>query len=129
VLVVVLLSGLAALASFVGTGHDDAGWNALGQALAELPAALTLVVGAAVLVALLPRVSIALTWAVFALAVVIALFGELLQLSKAVRSASPYSNVPSIPIDDWGPTVILIAVDAVLVVLAALLMRRRELSS
>lgn len=127
--VVVVVSGLAALVSFAGVGRADEGWRALGQALVELPAAFSVVAGAAVLLALLPRITTALSWAFYSLAVVIALFGELLKLSKPVLHASPFSNVPSIPVGDWGPTAILVAVDIVLVVIAAVLMRRRELST
>jgi ABC-2 type transport system permease protein len=129
VLIVVVPAGLAALISFASVGDAAHGWRALDQAVAELPAALSVVGGAAVLVAFLPRIAVALSWILFSLAVVIGLFGELLDLPTALRDASPFSSVPAVPIDDWGPTVVLLGADLVLVALAALLVRRRELTA
>ena len=59
----------------------------------------------------------------------IGLFGPLLTLPTGVLDTSPFSHVPSVPFTDWGPTVVLLVVDAALVALALLLVRRRELSS
>jgi ABC-2 type transport system permease protein len=129
VLVVIVLAGAAAFAGLAASGLGAQSWRSLGQALVEIPAALTTVAAAAVLVAIVPRASILLAWLVFAVALVIGLFGPVLNLPAAVVDASPFRHVPAVPFADWGPTVALLLVDAALVALALLLVRRRELTA
>jgi ABC-2 type transport system permease protein len=126
---VMVLAGLAAAASFAASGAGDDGWRALGQALAELPAALAVVALAAVLIALLPRISVLLAWLIFAVTIVIGLFGPLLKLPDAIQDASPFSHVPAVPTSDWGPSAVLLIVDVALAALAIVLVRRRDLTS
>lgn len=128
-LVVIVCAGVAALAGLAATGLTDDGWRALGQAVAEVPAALTTVAAAAILIAVVPRASILVTWLIFAAAVVVGLFGPLLKLPKRVLDASPFSSVPAVPFTDWGPTAVLLLVDAAIIALALLLAGRRELSA
>jgi ABC-2 type transport system permease protein len=126
---VVGAAGAGALVGFAVSGHVDAGWRAVGQALAELPAALAVVAASSLFVAALPRASILLSWLVFAAAIVVGFFGPLLKLPDAVVSGSPFSHVPAVPFTDWGPSVVLVVVDVALVILAVTLVRRRELSA
>lgn len=125
---VMLPAGLGGYLGLAVSGFGDDGWRAFGQALAELPAALAAVAAAAVLIAIVPRASILLSWLVFAAAIVIGLFGPLLKLPDPVLDASPFSHVPTVPFSDWGPTVVLLAVDAALAALAIVLVRRRDLT-
>jgi ABC-2 type transport system permease protein len=125
---VMVFAGLGALAGLAAAGLGDEGWRALGQSLAELPAALTTVAAASLLIALLPRASVLLAWLVLAAAIVIGLFGPLLKLPQTVLDASPFSHVPTVPFTDWGPSVILV-VDVGLALLALLLVRRRDLAA
>jgi ABC-2 type transport system permease protein len=127
VVVVLLATGLASAAGFAALGKSDEAWLSLVQALVQTPAALTFVGLAAVLVGLLPRAAIALSWGVFALGIGIGLFGSLLGLDDDVQKISPFANVPPLPTDDWLPTVLIGAVALVLAVLAALAFRRRDL--
>ena len=93
----------------------------------QAPAALTFVGAAALLVGIVPRAAIALGWGVFAIGVGIGLFGDLLGLPDEVIDASPVSNVPTLPADDWIPTIVIAAVAVALTALAALAFRRRDL--
>lgn len=122
-------AGLAAALGFAATGHSVNGWHALGQAFAELPAAVTMVAVAAVLIAVLPRISTLGSWVIFAAVIVIGLFGQLLKLPQAVRDASPFSHVPTVPFTDWGPSLVLTAVAFALAAVALVLVRRRDLST
>jgi len=124
-IVVMVAAGVLGWLSLVGTDADQAA-HALGQALIELPAALVFPGIAALAVAVLPRAATAVTWALFAIAIVLGLFGQLLGLPKRVIQASPFDHVPSVPFADWGPSAILIAVDVVLAVAAVVLIRRRD---
>ncbi|MEO8260928.1 MAG: polyketide antibiotic transporter [Pseudolysinimonas sp.] len=127
VVVVLLATGLAAVAGFAALGEADDGWLSLGQGLAQGPAALTFVGLAAVLMALLPRAAVALSWGIFAVGVGIGLFGGLLGLDDDVQKISPFANVPALPSDDWVPTILIGAIALVLGAIAALLFRRRDL--
>ena len=126
--VVMVAAGVLGWLSLIGTDADDA-THALGQALVELPAALVFPGIAALAVALVPRGAVAIAWALFAVAIVLGLFGQLLKLPERVIQASPFDHVPSVPFQDGGPTVVLLVVDVVLAVAAVVLIRRRDLST
>jgi ABC-2 type transport system permease protein len=127
VLVVLVATGLTTAAGFFALDDPDRAWLALGQTLAQAPAALTFVGATALFVGLVPRAAIALGWGVFAIGVGVGLFGDLLGLPDEVRDASPVSNVPTLPTDDWVPTIVLMAIAVGLALLAALAFRRRDL--
>lgn len=127
--VVLLLTatGAAAALGFVTTGDADSAGLAFGQALVQAPAALVFTALAALLVGLLPRAAVALSWGLYGLGVVVGLFGGLLDLPDSVEHVSPLRNVPVLPTDDVVPTLIVAAVAAAAVALAALAIRRRDL--
>lgn len=127
VAVVLLATGLSSAAGFLVLGDTDDAWTIFWQALVQAPAALTFVGAAALLVGVLPRVAIALGWGVYAVGVGIGLFGGLLGLSDAVQKLSPITSVPTIPSDDWVPTIVVGAIAIALAALAALAFRRRDL--
>lgn len=128
VAVLAVTSGAEAL-SFLLVGLPDAAAHTLGEGLVVLPAALVFVGVAALAVAIMPRASVAVSWAVFGAAAIIGLFGALLQLPDEVLHASPWGNVPAIPIEEWTGIVVLTAVAVGLVVLAAIAYRRRDLKT
>jgi ABC-2 type transport system permease protein len=127
VLIVLLATGLATAAGFLALDDPERAWLAFGQTMVQAPGALTFVGAAALLVGLVPRAAIALGWGAFAIGVGIGLFGDLLGLPDEVIDASPVSNAPTLPTDDWVPTIVLAAVAVGLAVLAALAFRRRDL--
>jgi ABC-2 type transport system permease protein len=129
VLVVLLATGAATAAGFLALDDPDRAWLAFGQTLVQAPAALTFVGAAALLVGLVPRAAIAVGWGVFAIGVGIGMFGDLLGLPDEVIDASPVSNVPSLPTDDWLPTIVIGLIAVALAALAAAAFRRRDLAT
>ncbi|CAN5158519.1 exporter of polyketide antibiotics [soil metagenome] len=129
VVVVLLVSGLAAAASFWALGDADSAWLSLGQGLVQAPADLVFGGVAALLVGLVPRAALGVGWGVFALGVGVGLFGGLANLPDGVVDLSPISHVPALPTDDWVPTVVVGLIAVVLGVLAAIAFRRRDLST
>jgi ABC-2 type transport system permease protein len=99
------------------------------QAFAGLPAALVFVGLGAVLVAALPRHAVAGSWALFGVAVVVGLFGVLLRLPEPARDVSPFSHLPTLPIQDWSPLATMTGVALALACAAALALRRRDIST
>ena len=69
----------------------------LGAAMAQLPASLAVAGAAVVLFGLWPRASVAGAWTVVGVMVLIALFGQVLQLSQPVLDVSPFTHVPKLP--------------------------------
>ncbi len=66
-----------------------------GAAMAQLPSALVLAPGAVFFFGLLPRAAVAGAWTAVALA--IALFGQVLQLPHRVMDISPFTHAPRLP--------------------------------
>jgi len=95
----------------------------------QAPAALSFVGVTALLVGLLPRLAVSLGWAVFGILIGFGLFGGLLNLPKGVERISPIANVPALPTDDWGPTIIVGVIAVVATALGAMALRRRDLST
>ncbi|SFP70166.1 ABC-2 type transport system permease protein [Amycolatopsis arida] len=75
--------------------------GALGDVLAgtvvQLPAVWLIVGIATLLFGLLPKQVVAVAWAVVALAVLLSLFGPILDLPRVVVDASPFAHVPKLP--------------------------------
>ncbi|NVM96361.1 ABC transporter permease [Arthrobacter wenxiniae] len=71
----------------------------------------------------LPRLSVSLTWAVYGLSVVVAMFGPLFSLSENAIKATPFGAVPRMPAEDFAFLPLLV-LTAVAVVLAAFGIRR-----
>jgi ABC-2 type transport system permease protein len=69
----------------------------LGAGMAQLPASLAVAGAAVVLFGLLPRASVAGAWTVVGVLVLIALFGQVLQLSQPILDVSPFTHVPKLP--------------------------------
>jgi len=127
--VLAVLAGVAAAAalSFAAVGDGTHAGIAARQAFAGLPAALVFVGLGALLVAAAPRLAVAGAWALFGVAVVLGLFGVLLRLPEAVRDVSPFSHLPTLPIEDWSPLGALTGVAVGLGAAAALALRRRDI--
>lgn len=126
-----VLAGTAAAAalSFAAVGDGAHARLAARQVFAGLPAALVFVAVGALLVAALPRLAVAGSWSLFALAVALGLFGVLLGVPEGVREVSPFSHLPTLPVQDWSPLVVLTLLALALAGLAALALRRRDLAA
>lgn len=129
VAVVLVVTAIAAWLGFAADGDAEAGGRAAGQALLYLPAALVFVGAAAVFVTVVPRPSLAVSWGALLLAVLVSMFGGLLDLPAAVIDASPLSRVATVPVRSWASTFVLAVIAAALVAVSALAVRRRELTA
>jgi ABC-2 type transport system permease protein len=69
----------------------------LAAAMVQLPASLAVAGAAVVLFGLAPRASVAGAWTVLGVVVLIALFGQVLQLSQWLLDVSPFTHVPKLP--------------------------------
>jgi len=139
-----LVVGLVAIALVVGAAVAGAAAGLRGSAgagdridsvlqagLAQLPAALLLLALAAVLVALVPRLSIGLSWGFLIAAVVVGQFGDLLDLPQWLRNLSPFSHTPVVAAAevDWSGAWWMLALAVLLAAGAAVGIRRRDLAS
>ena len=97
-----LLLAVAGVATGLGYGlraGDMGGEMArlLGAGLAQLPAALVIVGIAAAAFGLVPRESVAVGWTAVGVAVLLNIFGQVLQLSHWVLDVSPFTHAPRLP--------------------------------
>ncbi|MBC9935228.1 MULTISPECIES: ABC transporter permease [unclassified Leucobacter] len=134
----VLVLGAAVLGALLGLsqspGFGDRAAIAAVASLAQLPAVLVLLAAAALVFAVRPRATIWLSWVLLILAIAIGQFGGLLGLPDWVRSVSPFSHTPIVvavspsgPVD-WGPAWAMAATAVAAAVVAAWLVRRRDLA-
>ena len=102
----------------------------LGAAMAQLPASLAVAGAAVVLFGLLPRASVAGAWTVVGVLVLIALFGQVLQLSPWILDVSPFTHVPRLPgAAVTGTPLLWLSLAAVALVAVGLAgLRRRDIS-
>jgi ABC-2 type transport system permease protein len=103
----------------------------VGAALVQLPAAGVLGAGVIVLVMLLPRWSVGLSWALVVFAIVVGpMFGPSLGLPTWLLDLSPFTHVPNAPAVaiSPGPLLGLVAVCALLAGVGAVAMHHRNLA-
>jgi ABC-2 type transport system permease protein len=85
-----------------GSAGTQVAWMT-GAAMAQLPSALVLASVAVFFFGLLPRAAVAGAWTGVGLAVAIALFGQVLQLSHWVMDISPFTHAPRLPVARCPP--------------------------
>jgi len=127
VLTVLVATGATTALGFLIIGNTDDAGLSFGQALVQAPSALVFVGLATLAIALVPRISTALAWLLFAFGVGWGLFGGLFGAPEWTENLSPLTTVPSLPTEDWVPTIIVGGVAVVATALAALAFRRRDL--
>jgi ABC-2 type transport system permease protein len=99
--------------------------------LVQAPAAFVVAAVAIVVFGLLPRLSTSLSWAVFAVALLLGpMLGEMLNLPGVVTNASPFTHTPAFPAAplDPIPLLALTAVAAALTFIGFISFRRRDLA-
>lgn len=118
------LAGTSALRG--GAGGVGAGETAVA-ALAQAPAIWVLGALGLALIGWLPRAAAALTWAALAVAVVLGLFGELLQLPQGLIDVSPFAHTPGVGAVSAGPLLILTGMALALTVFGLVGLTRRNI--
>jgi len=132
VVLVVGLAGVGAWATLTGAGDTSMPADALWQtALAQLPAALIYLSVPALVFVLWPAATIAASWALLALGVVLGILGGMLGIDQSLRDLSPFAHtpVPHGDATDWSGAWWMLAVAAAAAVLAVAVMRRREVGA
>ncbi|MDG4785804.1 anibiotic ABC transporter [Micromonospora sp. WMMD1102] len=128
---------LALAGASTGLGYGLVSGDVLGETarltvagLVQAPAALVLAGLVVLLFGLLPRLSVALSWSVFLLCVLLGQLGALLELPQPVLNLSPFTHLPAVPAADPSvtPLVVLLAVAVALTGLGLASFRRRDLS-
>jgi ABC-2 type transport system permease protein len=97
--------------------------------LAQLPAALVIVGIAAAAFGMVPRKSVAVGWTAVGLAVLINIFGQVLQISHWVLDVSPFTHAPRLPGGTVSapPVLWLLLVALALAVVGMATLRRRDI--
>ncbi|GAB3839626.1 exporter of polyketide antibiotics [Micromonospora andamanensis] len=129
-LALMLLAGATTGLGYGLAAGDPAGWTVelTGAALLRLPALLVVAGVVTALFGALPRLSVALSWAVLIVFLLLGQLGAALDLPQAALNLSPYTHVPSVPAVDVTvlPLVVLTAVAAVLLAAGLTTFRRRD---
>ncbi len=126
---VAALGAATGLTRALSSGDASDVGRMLGGALAHLPAVWVLAGIALALVALVPRAATAASWAAVAVVVVVTLFGPSLDWPAWVQDLSPFTWVPTVPVEAWTPgsAAGLLAVVAGLLAVGFAAFRRRDL--
>lgn len=131
VLVVCAVGGGATGLLLAGSSGDAASIGRfVGAGLAHAPAALVFVGVTALVFAVVPRLTVALGWGLLVVGLVLGQFGELLGLPEWLQDASPFRHSSAVPVEafDGASALALVAVALAGAALAALLVRRRDLT-
>lgn len=130
VIVILLISGVATGAALAQTkGVDKAIFGqAVGTAVAQLPAVLIYLTVLGLVFALIPRVTIVVGWAMLAGGAFLGQFGGLLKLPDWVRNISPSQHTPALPMPnaDFSGAWWMIVIAIVVAVAASALVRSRD---
>ena len=130
-LVLLVVSGWAIGASF-GSSVGDAsqGGRFALASLAYWPSVLLVIAFVQFCAAWLPRAAAAVTWAVYGLAVVLSMFGELFSLPDWVIQNTPFTAVPRVGDDfSWLPIAVIAALALVFAALGLWRLRTRDMTS
>jgi ABC-2 type transport system permease protein len=128
---VLLVLGLSTGLAYGAVSGDMTGalGDLLETTLAQLAPTLVLAGFALAVFGLLPRPAAAVTWAAFAICLVIGQFGTLLKLPDGLIDVSPYSHLPDLPAEPLTatPIVVMIALAVALTAVGVFGFRRRSL--
>lgn len=131
ILLLTLISGLSVGGSYIiSTGNSWSElWPLVGAALTYATATFTLAGLVAAIIALVPRLAVAASWAAFAGCLLILQLGPLLKLPQWVMNISPFGHLAAMPAQDFKlvPVVWLLGVTALLLVSALFYFRRRDI--
>ncbi|WP_256838411.1 ABC transporter permease [Ornithinimicrobium faecis] len=112
------------------SGSTDRSAELIGATLAYLPAVAVLGGLAAALHGWVPKLGL-VAWVVLAGCFVVGWLGDLLKIPASIRDLSPFNATPRLPLEsmDWTVVGVLSALAVVLLVLAVLGLRRRDIDS
>ena len=125
---VLVLAGATAVGAAAAPNSGVTFTQTLASSLVQLPAVLTVTAAAALLVGVLPRLSV-LGWALVGVVFLVSLWGPILNLPEAVLDVSPFQHLPHLPGGDVValPLVVLVVLAAALFAASAVGIRRRDI--
>ncbi len=128
--VAVLLVLAGGAAGFLSGDVPGRAWSLTVAALVQAPAVLALTGLAVAAFGALPRVSTAVTWTAFAIALLLGPLGDSLGVPDALRDASPFTHTPAAPAVDVsaGPVLWLVFVALALTAAGAAAFTHRDLA-
>lgn len=130
VVALVVFGAAGGLGYGVATGDWVSGTEGmLGGALTHLPAVLVVAGVTSTAVAVVPAAAPAVVWSALAASFLLGQFGELLELPQPLIALAPASHVPAWPAEPLTatPLVVLSAVALLLLTVASVAFRRRDL--
>ncbi|MGH3911671.1 MAG: ABC transporter permease, partial [Pseudonocardiaceae bacterium] len=127
-----LLAGLSAGLTYglVAGGVSRSMTELAGAALVQAPAALVLAGFVVAVFGLAPRAAVALSWAGFAVCLLLGQLGAVLDLPDVVLDLSPFTHLPRVPTAEVtaAPLLTLLVVAGTLTATGIALFRRRDLA-
>jgi ABC-2 type transport system permease protein len=129
--VILALSGvLAGLLLVQNGGKAELFGQAVGAALAQLPAVVIYIGVLGLVFAVIPRATIPVGWALFGIGIFIGEFGGMMKLPQWVRDISPTTHTPAVPLAgvDWSGAWWMVAIAVVTALVGAILVRRRDVA-
>jgi ABC-2 type transport system permease protein len=132
ILVLTLVMGVSTGIAYVLASGEP--WSQVSRltvtALIQVPAILTLTGAAIVLFGILPRLTTAVSWAMFAACLLVVQLGEILKLPEWVQKLSPFSHTPGLPDDiDFKPILIMGGIFLGMIIIGFATFRRRDLTT
>jgi ABC-2 type transport system permease protein len=106
-------------------------FKVIKAAAVHLPALLAFAGFVIATFAVLPRWSVAVSWAGFAVSYLLMQFGLLLKLPQKLLDISPFAHTPAVPLEEFQlkPLVFLLGIAALLVAGGLIAFRRRNLTT
>jgi ABC-2 type transport system permease protein len=128
-LLLLAVSGLAEGAAFGAAVKDPSQtWVYFGAALAYWPTMLLVIGFVTLCAAWIPRASSSVTWAVYGIAVVISMFGELFKLPSKVTNNTPFTAIEHVTTGHFSalPLVVMLVLALVFGALGLARLRSRD---
>jgi ABC-2 type transport system permease protein len=128
--VILFLCGAFAGAMFAQAGGSELFGQTVAAAMVQLPAVIIYIALLGLVFATVPRATIPVGWVMLALGAFLGQFGGMMNLPQWVRDISPSSHTPVVPLPDadWSGAWWLLGLSVVALILAGLLLRRRDLA-
>ena len=128
-LLLVLTAAAMALTQAVADGSPDQVWAVIGGALALAPGVWLMVALTVAVLGWAPRLT-AIAWALLGWSLVMSWIGALLNLPDWVITATPFEQLPKVPVQpmDWTPWAIETALAVALLVAGFAGFRRRDIT-
>ena len=106
-------------------------WPMLEAGLVQLPALLIFVGMFVLIFSVLPKLTMLISWLLFAACYIVMQFAEIFKLPKWAVDLSPFSHTPAVPAEDlvWSPIITMTAIATLMIIAGVVLFKRRNLTT